>query len=156
MALKTGEYAIFNLQFRVGDGENITKDWQAMECLETFRIPYVLWDGTSDPSTFVSSLPLAQTPSLVPASEMESPTRSLSVRFDQPAVTEHYSEFIEHGEEAYIRSHFGDARLSMVRNTQSLLGMFLEQNGTMEVMLDHLRTMGMGDLADRIASFRGF
>ena len=73
-----------------------------------------------------------------------------------------YAEFIEHGEEAYVRSHFGDARADMLRSTESMMASvgetlfgMLEQNGNMGVMLDRLRTMGMGDLADRIAASRG-
>ena len=62
IALNPGEYAILHLQFRVGDGNRISKDWEALGVCETIRIPYTIWDGTAPPASLIPSLPLAQGP----------------------------------------------------------------------------------------------
>ncbi|RDX57337.1 hypothetical protein OH76DRAFT_1451320 [Lentinus brumalis] len=111
VAFKTGEYAIFNAQFRVGDGDTIAKDWEALACLETFHIPYVIWDGASAPSALASSLPMADTNP--PVGGARGPGRGLTARFDQAAVRAYYTDFIERGEQAYIDSHYRDVGTGM-------------------------------------------
>ena len=158
--LQTGEYAILHLQFRVGDGERILMNWQAMGCLETLRIPYALWDGTTDPSTFLSSLPLAQFPGLIAASTTDSPVRSLGARFDQCAVTEYYADYIEQGKIAYLRSHFGDARADFALYANEVMEarhrtqlQAVVQSGMLGRLVDHIRAMGLDGHADAVASF---
>ncbi|RPD60038.1 hypothetical protein L226DRAFT_613017 [Lentinus tigrinus ALCF2SS1-7] len=153
VALKMGEYAIFRVQFRVGDGDTISKDWEALACLETIVIPYAIWDGTSSPATLASSLPQADTQ---PSS---GPGRALHARFDQAVVKTHYAEYVEHGEEAYIRAHFGDARADMTSGAEKMMEMMGEmllgsvaQAGNTGVLVQRLRDMGMNDIAEKIAA----
>ena len=153
VSLKTGEYVIFNAQFRVGDGDLISKHWEALACLETILIPYAIWDGTSSPATLVSSLPQAD------KQPMSGMGRALRARFDQPAVKAYYADYIEHGEEAYIRSHFGDARADMTLGAEKMVEMMGEmllgsvaQAGNTSVLVQRLRDMGMGDIAEKIAA----
>lgn len=154
VALNPGEYAILHLQFRVGDGTQISKDWEAIGLCETIRIPYALWDGTAPPSSLFPSLPLAQSPAHAGGPGQGKALRAV---FDQRAVRTHYAAFIELGEEAYIRAHFGDARADMVRSGERmmemmgemLLGQVAETGGT-DVLVQRLRDMGMGDIADKI------
>jgi hypothetical protein len=151
--LNPGEYAIFHLQFRIGDGKHISKDWEAIRICETIHIPYALWDGTAAPSSLVPSLPLAQTPTPT----ITGNGKALRATFNQRVVREHYADFIEHGEEAYIRTHFGDARADMARSGEQmmemmgemLLGHVAESGGT-DVLVQRLRDMGMGDMADKL------
>ncbi|EJF64993.1 hypothetical protein DICSQDRAFT_167141 [Dichomitus squalens LYAD-421 SS1] len=158
IALDPGEHAILHLQFRVGDGHRIAKDWEAMTCIESLRLPYALWDGASPPSSLVPSLPLAQAP--IPAlAEGQQRGRAITAPLDQRAVRAHYADFIEHGEEAYLRSHFGDARADMARTMEGMmtmmgelfLGQVAEAGGT-DVLVQRLREMGMGEMADKIGA----
>ena len=151
--LKVGEYAIFHAQFRVGDGDTISKHWEALSCLETLVVPYAIWDGTSPPATLVSLLPQAdkQPPSDV--------GRALRARFDQPAVKTYYADYLEKGEEAYIRSHFGDARADMTRGAEQMMEMMgkmllgsVAQSGNTGVLVQRLKDMGMDDIAAKIAA----
>lgn len=161
MALNQGEYAIFHLQFRVGDGDAISKEWQALGCLEKIHIPYATWDGTASPSTLASSLPLAQ--SDTPSSTAEGSSgsagvgQSLRASFNQRAIRAHYADFIERGEEAYLRSHYGDARANMARDADKMMEMMGEmllgsvaQAGNTDVLVQRLRNMDMHDLADKL------
>ncbi|KAI1797406.1 hypothetical protein LXA43DRAFT_1070947 [Ganoderma leucocontextum] len=155
VALNPGEYGKLRLQFRVGDGDRIAKDWEAIGCCETIRIPYAIWDGTAAHTSLALFLPLAHTPDPIP----EGRGKSLCVPFDQRAVSAYYADFIEHGEEAYMRSHFGDARADMAQSAESmgammgemLLGQVAQTGGT-DVLVQRLRDMGMGDIADKIGA----
>ena len=158
VALKQGEYAIFHLQFRVGDGDRIAKDWEGFRLLESIHIPYAIWDGTTSPASLVPSLPLVH----LPPSEGEASNakgRSLRVPFNQRAVSAHYEDFIERGEEAFMRSHYGDERADMARNADNMMAMMGEmllgsvaQAGNTHILVQRLRDMGMQDLADKLAS----
>ncbi|KAJ8469814.1 hypothetical protein ONZ51_g8750 [Trametes cubensis] len=156
IALNTGDYAILHLQFRVGNGDNISKDWEALGCLESFFIPWAPWDGTTPYASLAASLPTAQSAYL--ATPGDAPT-SVRATFDQRAVRAHYADFIEHGEDAYLRSHYGDARADMAQSAEGmlatmgelLLGQVAQAGGT-ETLVQRLRDGGMGDIADKIAA----
>ncbi|PIL35614.1 hypothetical protein GSI_02342 [Ganoderma sinense ZZ0214-1] len=156
IALNHGEYVILHLQFRVGDGDRISKDWEGLSLCETIRIPYAVWDGAALPASLLSSLPLAQTPTPTSADGLG---KALRAGFNQRAVRAHYADFIERGEEAYIRAHFGDARADMVRSGERMMEMMGEmllgqvaQAGGTDVLVQRLRDMGMGDIADKIGA----
>lgn len=146
------------LQFRVGDDDTIFKDWVALGALEAFFIPWTPWDGVSTPAALATSLPTVQ----APASGAEG-SRLLRAPFDQRAVRAHYADFIEHGKEAYLRSHFGDVRADMSRSSDDMLAMLGEmlggagfgtQAGDTDALVQHLRDMGIHDIADMFASRR--
>ncbi|KAM5535972.1 hypothetical protein V8D89_010412 [Ganoderma adspersum] len=152
IALNPGEYAILHLQFRVGDGDRVSKDWEALGACEMIRIPYAIWDGTAPPISLASSLPLAQAPT-------SGTGKALRAGFNQRAVRAHYADFIERGEEAYIRVHFGDARADMVQSGERMMEMMgkmllgqVAQAGGTDVLAQRLRDMGMGDIADKIGT----
>ncbi|KAI0714257.1 hypothetical protein C8T65DRAFT_806235 [Cerioporus squamosus] len=128
VVLKMGEYAVFNAQFRVGDGDTIAKDWEALGCLETFHIPYAIWDGTSAPSALAPSLPMADTNP--PVGGVSGPGRALTARFDQSAVRAYYADFIERGEQAYIDSHYRDVGTGMgAEKLLQMMGELMRQGG---------------------------
>ncbi|KAI0671699.1 hypothetical protein C8Q78DRAFT_1168540 [Trametes maxima] len=166
VALRTGDFAILHLQFRVGDGDAISKDWEAFHCLESIVLPWASWDGTTPPASLIPSLPTAQSPPVptpTPAqggSTAQTPSaHALRAPFDQRAVRTYYADFIERGEEAYMRSHYGDARTDMARGAEQMMEMMGEmllghvaQAGNTDVLVRRLRESGMGDLADKIAA----
>lgn len=85
--------------------------------------------------------------------------RLLRAPFDQRGVDEYFADFIEHGEEAYMRSHFGDARADMSRLADESMAVMGEallakvaQSGNTDVLIQRLRDSGLGELADKLAS----
>ena len=175
VALNPGDFVIYNFQFRVGDGDRIAKDWEALGCIESLRIPYALWDGTAAPTSLIPSLVLAQsplppspsTPPSAASSSSSSSTpppsaHSVTAKLDQRAVRAHYADFVERGEEAYMRSHFGDARADMARSAEGVMAAMGEmllgevaRAGNTGVLVQRLRDMGMADLADKLATRDG-
>ncbi|KAL1949445.1 hypothetical protein VTO73DRAFT_8326 [Trametes versicolor] len=149
--LAPGDFAILHLQFRVGDGDTISKDWEALGALEALFLPWAPSDITSPPC-----LPTAQ----APASGAEG-SGLLRAPFDQRGVRAHYADFIEQGEEAYMRSHFGDAGgggggMSRAEGMIAAMGEMLlgqgAQAGNADVLVQRLRDAGMGELADKLGS----
>lgn len=155
--LNTGDYVILHLQFRVGDGDMIYKDWQALSALEAFFIPWASCDGTSMLPALAASLPTAQSP----AARDNGPVHGRLMRapFDHHAVREYFADFIERGQDAYTRSHFGDAHADMLHGAEERVEMmgeaFLQQiaqdRNTVEVLTQHLRDVGMVEFADKVA-----
>ncbi|OSD06538.1 hypothetical protein PYCCODRAFT_1383571 [Trametes coccinea BRFM310] len=162
LLLNTGDYAIMHMQFRVGDGDNVSKDWEALSCLESLCFPWVSWDGSTPHASLASSLPTAQSPILSAdntGSSSAAPGHLLRAPINQPMVRAHYKDFIEHGEEAYLRSHYGDARAEMSRSADGMMEMMSElllgqvaQAGNTDVLVQRLRDCGLADLADKVAA----
>lgn len=70
-------------------------------------------------------------------------------------MTAHYADYIEHGEEAYMRSHFGDERTDMARNADNMMAMMGEmllgsvaQAGNTDLLAQRL----MDELAGKVAA----
>ncbi|KAI0707398.1 hypothetical protein C8Q76DRAFT_860519 [Earliella scabrosa] len=151
--INQGECVIFHLQFRVGDGNYISKDWEAFRLLETLRIPYAIWAGTTSPSVLATTLPLAH--KRPPSSDARG--RTPCVRFDQDAVSRQYADFIERGEDAYLRSHYGDERADLALRSAVVREMLVKtvlettvEMGGADAVADNFREMGMQDIADDI------
>ncbi|TFK94053.1 hypothetical protein K466DRAFT_477247, partial [Polyporus arcularius HHB13444] len=99
LALNPGDYAIVHMQFRVGDGQEISRDWEALCRMRSFRLPAVApWDGQSPASHELGATAL-----------LLSPPRSIGIRafFDQDATLAYYREILEEGQRAFIESHYG-------------------------------------------------
>lgn len=153
--LGTGDFVVLHLQFRVGDDNTIVKDWEALGTLEAITLPWAPWDGITAYADVAASLRSVQSP---PA-DKSGPADAglLRVPFDQHAVHSYFADFIEHGEDAYIRSHFGDARGDMVRGTDAAMNSMtlevlrrIEQAGNLDILVERLRETGMGELADQL------
>ena len=99
---------------------------------------------------------------MLPQADKEPPSyvgRALRALFDQPAVKTYYADYLEKGEEAYIRSHFGDARADMTRGAEQMMEMMgkmllgsVAQSGNTGVLVQRLKDMGMDDIAAKIAA----
>lgn len=99
LALNPGDYAIVYMQFRVGDGQEISRDWEALCRMRSFRLPAVApWDGQSPASHELGATAL-----------LLSPPRPIGIRafFDQDATLAYYREILEEGQRAFIESHYG-------------------------------------------------
>ena len=137
-----GEFAIINAQFRVGDGDTIAKDWEALACLETLHIPYAIWDGSTAPAALVPLLPMAD--NNPPMGRANGPGRSLAARFDQAAVRSYYGDFIQQGEEAYIRSHFRDEGVHSgggAENLIKMMGQLMRGYAEEGILPEHLKPL---------------
>ena len=149
VSLKPGEYVIFTAQFRVGDGETISKDWEALRYLQGFSLAWSIWQ-TTDPHVLDNMLAQYH------AKDGHIPG-GLRMSFDHSAMRRYYDDFVERGEDAHIRSHFGAERATMVESSHTMMGVMgnhmldvLEESGEIEVMYAHMRQMGLDDLADEI------
>lgn len=58
--LHTGDFVVFQLQFSVGDGKAISKDWEALNALESIFVPWSPWHGLAPLGDVAASLPTIQ------------------------------------------------------------------------------------------------
>ncbi|KAI0649147.1 hypothetical protein C8Q79DRAFT_494910 [Trametes meyenii] len=161
VSLGPGDHAIMALQFRVWNGANISfKDFQALVCLESIFVPYAVWDGTTHPASLAASLPRASYPAraIMLSRGGRGTDNALQAAFDQDAARAHYADYLERGQDAYLRSHYSDARADAVNESRQMADMLdemmlaeIKQAGMMDEYLRHLRASGMDELADQIA-----
>lgn len=152
--LKAGDFVVFALQFRVGDGDTISKDWEALSALEALFVPWVPWDGVEESATLTSSLPTVQ--STANADGTCTLGRLLRVPFDQRAVKDYYADFVEHGEHAYIESHFDTGTANMTRkgdtSTNSMVIEMIrriKRAGNIRPFIQRMSEAGMENLVDK-------
>ncbi|RPD60008.1 hypothetical protein L226DRAFT_534947 [Lentinus tigrinus ALCF2SS1-7] len=143
VSLSPGEYVIYKLQFRVGDNHRIVTDFEALSRLAGVSIAFAPQEQGSNP--VLLDYILSQQ---IHADGYE--PQGIVAAIDRPALYDHYADYIESGEEAYIESHFGKERVEALRK-QSLklesMGMrtiqTLERNGEMERLTARLRAAGL-------------
>ncbi|OJT10743.1 hypothetical protein TRAPUB_12737, partial [Trametes pubescens] len=152
--LNTGDFVVLHLQFRVGDGNKITKDWEALSTLEAVFLPWVLWDGVTPLSNIAASLPTVQSSSSVESSQACG--QLLCAPFDTQAVHHYFAHFIQSGQNAYMESHLGSARADLattmdhstfVMGDRLLRG--IAQAGNLHVLVRRLREAGMDNVVDK-------
>lgn len=129
LALGAGEYAILQLQFRVGNGVNIRKDYEALHCVQGVSLPlFAPWTDESPNMIEHSIRELFASPQRAPL--------GIHTFLDSAAVRDYYQEALEHGDRAFIESHHGRVRADewerrsnlMVEHAKTLL-QFAEECG---------------------------
>ncbi|OJT10745.1 hypothetical protein TRAPUB_12739 [Trametes pubescens] len=153
--LNKGDFAVFQLQFHVGDDDTISKDWQALDALESIALPWAPWDNSTAPAFTALGLPSLQGPPLVHFSN--APGRLLCAPFDHGAVHEYFADLIEDSEDAFLRSHFGSSsavlsntvNVSMFTMADTLLKRVAEE-GNVNVLLGRLRACGRHDIVEKL------
>lgn len=153
--LGKGDFAVFQLQFRVGDDDTIFKDWQALDALESIALPWAPWDDATTPAFTALGLPSLQASPLVYFTGM--PGRLLRAPFDHAAVHAYFADFIEDGQDAFVRSHFEASSAvlltgindSMFTMADRLLKRIAEEGST-DVLLERLRACGRNDIVAKI------
>lgn len=87
----------------------------------------------------------------------DTPGRLLCAPFDHAAVNHYFADFLENGEDAFLRSHIGPDStvvLNTIKNTtlsmaDRLLDRVIEK-GNMDVLLERLRACGRYDLVEKL------
>lgn len=152
IVLCTGDFVVLHLQFRLGDDETISKEWDALQVIEAIFIPYVPLDGIGAHVDLSPSLPTVQSP--VSVDDTPAIGRLLRVPLDQAAVRDYFADFLQHGQEAYMRSHFGAARADMTSRGDAAMMLMgdrllrgVVQSRNLTQLVRRLREAGMYDLA---------
>lgn len=154
--LRKGDFAVFQLQFRIGDDDTISNDWQALHALESISIPWVPWDN-ANPDAFTAGFTALSLPGLQGSPPVYFP-ELLSAPFDHAAVDHYFEDLVQNGQDAFLCSHVGAASTVMsntVNNTMvtmadRLLNRVIEK-GNMDVLLERLRACGRHDLVEKLS-----
>ena len=162
IALKPGDFVVMWVQFRIGDDHTINMEWQALRCLDHAIIPFMVWDRTSRPITLMAVIPPAYTlPELAAQTADPSTVKHLHVPLNQAAITAHYRDYIEHGEEAFFRTHYGtvhtDLSRIMAKSTATMaeVGIFDEKVLTPEEIMETLKKLGLGGKMEKSSQRKG-
>lgn len=155
MRLKKGDFAVFQLQFRVGDDDTILNDWQALDAIESISIPWAPWDNATPPAFTALGLPSLQGPPLIHFAGAEG--RLLCAPFDHTAVHAYFEDFIKNGQDAFVRSHFEASSAvlltgmndSMFTMADRLLKRIAEEGST-DMLLERLNACGRSDIVEKI------
>lgn len=159
LALAPGEYAILQLQFRIGNGVNIRKDYEALFCVHGLSLPlFAPWNGESPNMLELRVREL-----------WDLPTRSpygIHTFFDEGVVREYYQEALEKGDRAFVESHHGRVRADewekrsnlMMEHAKTLL-QYAEECGQgpfgLEEILKQCEKAGVSDPARLLGIIRG-
>ncbi|KAI0714291.1 hypothetical protein C8T65DRAFT_644617 [Cerioporus squamosus] len=114
---RLGTMSSYSFQFRVGDGDKITKDFQALGCLAGLSLPW----SPSGLGESESSDPLVLDRSLAESMYRNGQEPGgLVAPFHHPTIRGYYEDYIvkgEKGEKAYVESRFGRERAEMVASS---------------------------------------
>ncbi|TFK94082.1 hypothetical protein K466DRAFT_22946 [Polyporus arcularius HHB13444] len=149
LALRPGQYAILQMQYRVGDGGSIRKDWTALRLVQTLTLPVIVpWE--EDRSLTAIEADFARDHAKSGATPL-----GMRVMFDQDAVQEFFKDGIKGGDEAHIRSHYGEKGVKKYdreteeakRKSLDIVKEFRRRGGTLEEALVFQLGAGMTDEA---------
>ncbi|KAI0064635.1 hypothetical protein BV25DRAFT_1869284 [Artomyces pyxidatus] len=96
IVLRQGDFVIFELQYRCG-GPNVSHDFEAWELLDHILVPF--------------SGPWSE---LLPMAAAKDNVCELRAKVSHELVGRWFADYKEKGQDAYIRSHYGDARAHMI------------------------------------------
>ena len=152
VALKPGQYAIMQMQFRVGDGKTIRTYWNALSRLDSLCMPFIApWKGDS-PDAYDEVFTKQRIP------------QGLCAYMDMEAIVTFYRDAAVKGEHAFVESHYGkdqadkwrEAHLEMNDVTQALLDIFSIATGGQGIrdFSEHCRTTGNNELLEVLETMR--
>ena len=152
VVLAPGEFVHVNAQFRLGNSNNITKDFHALAALQSLTIPFAPCDPPPAPSPATK---MKLKPDVQPNSGL-----ALTVRFEQDALLAYYADAITKGDEAHMESHFGKERALIMRKMEELMlqegrAMWEEAEaaGNADEMLERFRLAGLDDAAELVQAW---
>lgn len=150
--LSTGDFVVLQLQFRLGNDDTISKEWDALGTIEAIFLPYVPWNGVPAITQLPPLLPTVQSPTSVYG--IPAIGHLLRVPLDQEAVRHYFADFWQHGKEVYMRTHFGAVRADLTHRTESAMMMMgdrllrgIVQSRNLVPLVQRLREAGMYDTA---------
>ena len=149
LALRQGQYAILQMQYRVGNGGIMRKDWDALRLVQTFTLPVVVpWEEDRSPTALEATFAREHR-------KAGSAPLGMRVAFDQDAVQEFFKDGIEGGDEAHILSHYGEKGAKKYdremeeakQKSLDIMKEFRRRGGTLEQALAFQLGWGMTDEA---------
>lgn len=155
MRLAKGDFVVLQLQFRVGDGDTIAKDWQALDAVECIALPWAPWDEVVRPAVLARDLPAIE--SGPPVDLGPTGGRFLRARFDRDTIRHYFADIIDHGEDAFMRSHLGADHADLahkIKDSRITMGDKLlkriTDDGNMALLLERLRACGRDDIVAKL------
>ncbi|TFK94081.1 hypothetical protein K466DRAFT_510485 [Polyporus arcularius HHB13444] len=151
--LAQGEYVILQMQYRVGDGVTIAKDMQALHLLQALTIPVVQPLPESAPEERLAHL--LDIEFTREQRQEDADPLGIRVAFDQDVIQEYFRDYVDHGERAYIASHYGPKGLElwemrvqeMERKGRAKLEELIQAGGNVPGLIAYMRSAGMNDEA---------
>ncbi|KAI0049594.1 hypothetical protein FA95DRAFT_1488915 [Auriscalpium vulgare] len=128
VVLHQGDFVIFELQYRCG-GPNISRDFEAWELLDHIFVPSVPYDPAFS-GPWSELLPRAV--------EKDDSVCEVRAKVSQELVDRWFADYKQKGQDAYIRSHYGEARAQMIAAGNNALGQH------MAMMMDMAMGGGLG------------
>ncbi|KAI0714253.1 hypothetical protein C8T65DRAFT_806224 [Cerioporus squamosus] len=144
--LAPGENVILQMQYRVGDSVTIAKDMQALHLLQALTIPIIQPVPESD----VALEHWLDVEFTRQQREEDATPIGIRVAFDQDVIKKYFRDYVDHGERAYIVSHYGSKGLDlwetrlqeMERKGRAKLEELIQAGG-----IAYMRSAGMNDEA---------
>ncbi|RDB17184.1 hypothetical protein Hypma_001692 [Hypsizygus marmoreus] len=132
VVLEMGDFAIFEVQYRCG-GPRVKRDFEALELLQYINVPSTAYDPNfRGPFTEV-----------IPQAAERDDVCEVHAMIDYAALAAWYGDFKTKGEQAYLRSHYGEARARMSQSGNRAL----EQHFGM--LMNMMRSGEFGNPGDR-------
>lgn len=129
LSLHSGEFAILHMQFRVGDGDRIQREGEALVRLRAFILPFMLPDAPTDNSSTADATSTNGSTPMPGASYLPPPVRALFTsdphgtpgmlticsEINLGVVCDYYGDLYRRDddgdrERAFLESHYGRAR----------------------------------------------
>ncbi|TFK94087.1 hypothetical protein K466DRAFT_593913 [Polyporus arcularius HHB13444] len=115
--LAHGEYVVYHVQFRVGDGNTFTSD---VDALVRLRALTLVWQTATDCVSWIKErgvpdvVRLKAAEAIVGPQYVGPPRPDTVVPFDVPAIYAYYLDAFRGGEQTYVESHYGKERTKAI------------------------------------------
>ncbi len=115
--LAHGEYVVYHVQFRVGDGNTFTSD---VDALVRLRALTLVWQTATDCVSWIKErgvpdvIRLKSAEAIVGPQYVGPPPPDTVVPFDVPAIYAYYLDAFRGGEQTYVESHYGKERTNAI------------------------------------------
>ena len=152
--LKPGQFALYHIQFRVGDSASVYAEWHALKHIIRLYLPVAApWLPTDREE--VTERILADRFGRAGASPA-----GVHVLFNQPAMIEYYRDYIIDGKVAFVKSHYGAERAQWMqkgereleRRFKEMAERLVQKEGSVESGIQSMRAAGQHSAAAMCAA----
>ncbi|RDX57373.1 hypothetical protein OH76DRAFT_1395171 [Lentinus brumalis] len=145
--LDPGQFVVMQLQYRIGDGTDIRRDWSALACMQSLILPiFAPWDDKRPPDVYDRAL----TEYLKGKIE-----HLLGIRCDLKAdpLEDYYGDLIYHGDRKFVESHYGKEHADALERKHNEVFEHEEEmartfrmmgGGTLDAFVEHCKRSGLG------------
>ena len=110
--LKPGQFALYHIQFRVGDSTRVYSEWHALRYLSQLYLPVKV------PWLSVNSVDATERTIAERFGRASGAPTGVPVSFNQAAIANYYRDYIVDGKIAFVRSHYGEERAMWVEKSE--------------------------------------